>query len=392
MTDFDTTLYYQDCVDFLQKLLQIPSVNGGQNEQKIASLVVSEAKKLGLPYRIIEHAKGRPNVFIGENFESSNDLLLVAHMDTVPVGNIKDWNHGPFSGKINNGKIFGRGAIDCKGGIAISLYVLKALNDQGNLSYAKLLCGVDEESGADSVFGIRAAINEGLGAKGAVYTYGGGKDDTLIIGHRGLIRLWITCEGEAAHSGSREWQDRNKGNSAIDGITDFLIKVSGLDLPGNNAYFPGYRNTVTPTLIQGGEGESLVPSRAEVLLDIRTLPDANDRILEQIEELTASLSKGKRKYSIGIKNNIPAVLSDPESKIVNEAALLMKELRGISNPELKGSGPANESYMLVQAGVPTIAGFGPAGRGFHSANEYAELQSIKKSLEFLVKLSHKINN
>lgn len=123
----------------------------------------------------------------------------------------------------------------------------------------------------------------------------------------------------------------------------------------------------------------------------RILPGDNERLMAQIEELTKKLSSDKRTYSIRVKNNIPAVVTDPESAIVQEAIKLKTKIYGFQNLALKGSGPANESYMLVEAGIPTIVGFGPRGEGFHSANEYAEISSIKQSLEFLIFLSRRLN-
>jgi succinyl-diaminopimelate desuccinylase len=379
--------YVQGCTDFMQRLVQTPSVNGKDNEKAMAELVVAEATKLGLASRVIEQVLGRPNVFVGEGFDSPDGLLLVSHGDTVPVGDETKWDYPPFGGEIVDGRLYGRGALDCKGGLALSLYALKALKDQGKGNLAKMLMGVDEESGADSQFGVRAALAEGLNAESAIYTYGGRNGNELTIGHRGLVRVWVTCRGESAHSGSSQWQDGTKGESAITGIIDFIEASREIRVEGENEYFPGYKTVITPTLVNGGEGESLVPSKAEVLLDIRTLPGGNANVLRQIEDIIQELNVGKRQYAIRIKNNIPAVITDPNSRVVQEAIRLKGEIFGFPNPRLKGSGPANESYMLVEAGIPTIVGFGATGDGFHSANEYAEIDSLEKSLAFMVEMS-----
>lgn len=390
MNSINYDKYAKDCSAFLQKLIQTPSVNGKNDEKAVAALILKEAEKLGLPARVIEEEPGRPNIFVGEGFDSAENLLLVAHCDTVPVGDESKWQYGPFSGKIVEDKLYGRGAIDCKGGLAISIYTLKVLKDQGQSHLAKFLSGVDEESGADSQFGIRAVLRQGLKAKGAVYTYGGAQKNELTIGHRGVIRLWVECRGETTHSGSKEWQDGTKGESAISGIIALLDELKKIGTENNNKFFPGYKTVITPTIIQGGEGESLVPGQAEVLLDIRTLPGDNERVMTQIEEIVKRLSSENRSYSMRVKNNIPAVITDPSSAIVKEAIKLKTKIYGFEDIILKGSGPANESYMLVEAGIPAIVGFGPQGEGFHAVNEYAEIGSIKQSLEFLVSLGRQL--
>src|SRR5438477_1876967 len=110
----------EDCVKFLQKLVQTPSVNGKHSEKAVVDVIAAEAQKLGLPYRVITKDPDRPNIFVGENFTASKDLLLVSNLGTVPEGNLNAWSTPPFSGTINDGNLYGLGAIAGKGGIAIS--------------------------------------------------------------------------------------------------------------------------------------------------------------------------------------------------------------------------------------------------------------------------------
>jgi succinyl-diaminopimelate desuccinylase len=380
--------YVEDCTKFLQKLVQTPSINGKNNEDKVARLIVEEARRLGLPTRLVAKDSSRPNIFVGNRFEDDSSLLLVAHLDTVPEGDPTKWEHEPFSGRIADNKLFGRGAVDCKGGIALSLYTLKILADQGKLDRAKFVGGVDEESGADSKLGLMYVLDQGLKARGAVYTYGGGKShDSLTIGHRGVIRLWITCTGESIHSGSKEWQDHVRGENAIEGVTRLLTNLRDFNMPGENQYFPGYGFVLTPTMIEGGKGESIVPDECKVLLDIRTLPEHKaEEIIERIKQAIDELTEGKRAFKVDVKNNVSGALTDPESWIVKEAVRLNQQIFG-NEPKLSGSGPANEGYMLINAGIPTITGYGPLGANYHSANEYADLNSIEQHLRFLTELA-----
>lgn len=384
----DYSKYKDDCITFLQRLIQTPSVNGKNYEDGIVKVIEEETKKLNLPFQVIAKDSSRPNIFVGSNFDSDKNLLLVAHLDTVPEGNPDKWDYPPFSATIQNNKLYGRGAIDCKGGIAISIYTLKILSDMGKLDAAKFAGVVDEESGADSQLGLMHLLEKGLKAKEAIYTYGEDeKYNSLTIGHRGLIRLWITCLGESVHSGTREWQDREKGENAIDGLNELLNETKSLTIPGENKYFPGYRFVLTPTLIEGGKGESIVPDEAKVLFDIRTLPEHNnDEIIKKITEITEKLSTNKRKFKVNIKNNIPEALTDPESEIIKKALQLNKDIFKIES-KISGSGPANEGYMLIKRGIPTIMGYGPLGENYHAPNEYANVNSIEQSLRFLTGIS-----
>lgn len=384
-----------ECVEFLRELIQTPSVNGEHNEEALARVIQLRTERMGLPSRLIEIERGRPNVYIGEDgqFKSDSSILFVAHSDTVPAGDQAKWIHPPFGAEIHDGRVYGRGALDCKSGIALGIYALKILKELGKGWSGKMLIGADEESGADSNIGIRYVLERGLRACGAVYAYGGRASNELTIGHRGVLRIWVACEGELAHSGSREWQDEVRGASAIEGIMRFLEEVSryGKTLATTEQeYFKGYRCVITSTLIEGGSGESLVPDRARVLLDIRTLPNQkNEDIISGLRAIGDKLSEGKVRYSFAVKNNVPAAISDPTDTFIASVQETMQEVFGYKEVSLKGSGPANESYMLIAKGIPTVVGFGSTGSGFHSADEYAEVSSIEQSLRFLVTLALK---
>ncbi|MFA6518058.1 MAG: M20 family metallopeptidase [Candidatus Shapirobacteria bacterium] len=386
--EIDYSKYLPDLTNFLQKLIQAPSVNGQDSEVAVVDVIATEAKKLNLPYKIIAKDPRHPNIFIGQSFSSNKELLLVAHTDTVTAGDPAKWTHSPFSGTITDNKIFGRGAIDCKGGVALNLYILKILTDLGHPNLVKVVAVADEEIAGDSDFGLRHLLTLGLNAKAAIYTYGGNSQhDSLNIGHRGVLRFWLKCLGQAAHSGSKEWQERLKGESAIEGLLEFIKEFTKIKFPARHRYFPGYKTIATPTLIDGGSGESLVPDTAKIFYDIRLLPNTPaENIITKINAIIKKLTTPKRHFEIIIKNSVPAALSNPKDPFIKAVAKLNYQTFGIK-PIIKGSGPINESYMLIKKGIPTIAGFGPTGDNFHAPNEFANLDSLSASLEFLVNLA-----
>lgn len=211
--------YKKEVVEFCQALVKTPSVNGINREEEIAHLIQRRAERLGLPSKPIVLNKARPNVFVGEGFDTKEGLLFIAHLDTVAASNENAWTYNPFEAEIERGKLFGRGSCDCKAGIALSLYTLKILKELGELKRAKFLGVVDEESGADSKIGARYVLSQGLKARAAIYTYP--STDTIAIGHRGLVRLWVEAKGVEAHTGSKSWQDKTRGVNAIEGLVEF---------------------------------------------------------------------------------------------------------------------------------------------------------------------------
>ncbi|MBS0648228.1 MAG: M20/M25/M40 family metallo-hydrolase [Verrucomicrobia bacterium] len=385
----------KECTEFLQKLIQTPSVVEVHPEEQMVQVIAAEAKRLGLPFQIFEKVAKRPNIYVGlpESFACKEGILLVAHLDTVPEGNPNAWKYPPFSGMMVDNKLYGRGAIDCKGGIALSLYVLKILKDLGQLHRAKFVGVADEESGASSEFGLKYLLEKGLQAQGAIYTYGAPENDdaTINIGHRGVLRSRVIFKGESVHSGASEWQKRERGVNANECLVDFVVKMRSLksQFPEKHPDFGVYTFDATPTLIKGGHAVSIVPDVAEVVYDIRTLPgQTKEEILQHMRTLAEKVNEDKKGkgYDIQVTIHVPAVLSNKEAPMIQHAVKLHEKIFG-KKPTLKGSGPANESYMLIQKGIPAIAGYGPLGGGFHGLDEYANLETLEKSVTFLVELA-----
>lgn len=104
-----------------------------------------------------------------------------------------------------------------------------------------------------------------------------------------------------------------------------------------------------------------------------------------LENVSEKLMTSAHKYHDPCLKFLQKLVQTP-SVNGKEAIKLNKEIFG-PTPTLAGSGPANEGYMLVSHGIPTIMGYGPVGDNFHSANEYIELGSIDSSLQFLTRLA-----
>ena len=374
--------YKQDIIKFIQKLVSTPSVNGVNNEIEIVKVIEDEVKRLELPYKMIFKDKKHPNIFVGNNFSKKQGLLLVAHLDTAGVGDKNKWTNNPFSGKIIDNKLYGRGAIDNKAGIAISIYALKILKDQDKLDLAKFVGVSDEERGADSKLGARYLLDLGLQAKSAIYTYSG--NYTITIGHRGQVKTWIEVLGESAHSGSKGWQDGTKGASAIEALNKIISNLQKIKFNKKHFAFPGYGFKQTILFIEGGTTTSLVPDKARCLIDARLLPNhSNTEYIDKLTKTVKSLETDKVKASVEVVTNLPGVFIKKNEKIVEILQKLINEILN-KNQEIRGCGPANEGYMFIGSGIPTICGFGVDGDGAHSKDEYLDINSIDKILKIYI--------
>jgi succinyl-diaminopimelate desuccinylase len=370
----------REIVTVCQTLLQTPSVNGVHDEFKVASKIAAQAQALGLHVLIAGEDLRRPNVIVSTAPDGPTGLLLIGHLDTVPTGDEALWKHPPYSGAIADGRIYGRGAIDTKGGMASALYALAAIAKHNALERgrAQLICVPDEESGATGTLGIKYLHANGLlNGLGAIYAYSG---SDITLGHRGLLRFQLICEGEAAHTGFHEWQDGEKGANAVTGMARLLLEIEAIQMPySTSPYFEEYRTFITPgTMISGGIGASVVPEHCEALVDTRLTPEYDRIKVEALLESAISrvtTERPKLRFRYDVLNYIPAPISDENAPIFSILENVVQQVKGIKPPRLV-AGPANEGYLLIERGIPTVCGFGPTGDNAHSLDEYADVQGL----------------
>ncbi len=373
-------------IAFLQDLVRIRSVNGREAEADVARRILAEAESLGLQGRLVAVDPQHPNALVTWG-RGPNGFVLVGHMDTVAEGRLESWSRPPFEAQVQAGYMYGRGAADNKAGIACGLYTLALLRDLQVLDPSRVrltLAGVvDEESGASSRLGVRYLLDQGLlqPAQGAIYSY---TSDIICIGHRGLLRLLLHSSGKATHTGSPSWSRGEGGVNAVTGLAAILLRLERLDLPAPaHPAFEGLNCRVTPgTLMRGGEFESMVPAQAEALVDVRLMPGQEAaqviRAIEEAIDEEIALRPGLS-VTMEVKNLLPGVALPHDHSLVSAARRWTAVVTGQEWP-VAGAGPANEGYMLIQAGIPTLCGFGPTGGNAHAADEWVEIDSLPRTM------------
>jgi len=377
--------YQKDITAFLCDLVRIPSVNGRDTEAALAERIQAEANQLGFDSRLVALQPERPNILVTYG-AGDNRFALISHMDTVAEGDPARWSSPPFAAEVKEGRIIGRGTADNKAGIACSLYTLVLLRDLNLLDLPRqqvIVAGVvDEESGACSPLGVRHLIDSGaLQARGAVYAYA---SDIVCIGHRGLIRLELTARGQSIHAGLAEWHHHNQGANAVMALADLLLRLESLNIPA--ATSPGFEHlgfTITPgTTFRGGSYPSIVPDSANAIVDIRLLPgQPSAHVFERVREQIRAVEKERPRISIEMKVivDIPGAAIPPDHPL---ALLAQDYTEAVTSRRwaTAGAGPANEGYMLIEAGIPTLCGFGPTGGNPHAPDEWVEINSLPATI------------
>lgn len=388
-----------ELIKLTQNLVRIPSVSGVDPEEKIADFISKKAQEYGLFPQVIAIDRRRPNLVVDLSRQVDKTkpyFLLVGHMDTIGVGEIDNWRYYPFSAHQSGGRIYGRGVIDMKAGIACELLTMKLIHDlKIDLPVTPRILLVSNEEGgstASPIFdvGMEHLIKEGfVDGIGAIYGYGGSYN--IGIGHRGVLRIKISTHGEAVHTGSVKWQRKEKGANAVTAMAEILLALENIDLPKiKHPCFPNHGNVITPgtMILHGGTAVSTVPDFCETVVDIRYVPGLPIKdVYSDIKEVVEKISR-KRGIRVELARfvNISAVALSTSEDIVG---VLSKACETVykKEPGARGTGPANESFMLIKRGIPTVV-FGPLGGGAHADNEFVNVKSLVKTIEvYLLSLS-----
>jgi succinyl-diaminopimelate desuccinylase len=195
-----------------------------------------------------------------------------------------------------------------------------------------------------------------------------------------LIRVELTAYGQSVHAGIGEWHRRTRGANAVTALAELLLKLESLRVPADPP--PGFEHlgfTITPgTVFQGGSYPSIVPDSANAVVDIRLLPGQSsaqvlDLVQGQIDEVKSH--RPGINFEMNVTVNIPGAFIPKNHRLVLLAQEYTEAITG-RGWEAAGAGPANEGYMLIGAGIPTLCGFGPTGGNPHAPDEWVEIQSL----------------
>ena len=358
----------QEIISLAQELVKIPSENQPGNEKAIGEYIATWLKNKGLPAQLQEVEKDRFNVISSIKGEGPA-LLLCGHMDTVPVPNPEEWTFDPFSGEIEDGYLFGRGALDMKGSLACMLTAFVALKE------------VEEELSQDVVF--LATVDEEVATKGAKKAMESSDirrvkqgiiaeptDLNPVIVQKGHCWLKIKTRGVAAHGAIPE-----RGVNAIMKMYPVLSRIQELDFgKGDHPLVSG--TTVNIGLINGGVKINMVPDSCETSLDFRFPPGvASESILGKITSLLEELKS--KDEELDAKAEI-IKCSDPV-EVERDAPIVTLLLKAMDKVLGSHSEPLGVPYYTDASalrGIPIVL-LGPGEPGYaHQKDERIKISSM----------------
>jgi acetylornithine deacetylase len=356
------------------ELVAIDSINpalvpGGAGEAEVMSFAAAWMADAGLDVDVVEAAQGRPSVVgTARGRGGGRSLMLNGHLDTVGVEGMTD----PHVPHVRDGRLYGRGGYDMKGGVAACMLAAAAAARAELAGDVVVAAVADEEH---SSIGIQAVL-EHVRTDACVVTEPTGLE--VVVAHRGFAWWEVSAAGRAAH-GSRP----DLGVDAIAAMGPVLVAVAelGRALEGRRHELLG-PGSVHASLIEGGQELSSYPERCVLGIERRTLPGEDEAQLDaELERLLAAGGGGAELSGRTTLVRAPFEV-DPAEPIVallreRAAARLGRE------PRIEGHAAWMDAAFIGAAGIPTVV-FGPHGEGAHAVEEWVDVASVSECAEVLL--------
>ncbi|MGF1878953.1 M20 family metallopeptidase [Photobacterium frigidiphilum] len=365
--------------NYLQELRPLIDVDCGTYIKDGIEVIATQMQKkyldMGWYVKRIDCGIAGTGIEVRNKPETSDiDVMLIGHMDTVfPEGTVAA---RPMT--FDEKRAYGPGVSDMKSGLLNVVHALRNMDKETLDKLSICICmNPDEEIGSlHSESWLRSvAVN----AKNVLVAEAARADGSLVKARKGMARYRLTFAGKAAHAGN----EPQNGRSAITEMANWVLAINNLTNFDSGT-------TLNVGIAKGGAGANIVPDSAEAVVDVRfwdndeyAEADAKIRALTEtpfVEGVTITVEREAHKPSM-----VPTEKTEALMALVEESG---KELGiDIKWQEVGGGSDANLTAVM---GIPTLDGLGPAGAGFHSADEYLELDTIEPRIKLLMKVLTKI--
>lgn len=312
---------------------------------------------------------GKPSLVVTNEPTRNPDILMVGHLDVVEA------SENMFQPQVEDGKLYGRGAIDMKSMDAVMMVAMKALGNSG-LSLGLMLTTDEEVGGFD---GVNYLLNdEGYSCRCA-FVPDGGDNFAIKNESKGLLHFRLKAKGKEAH-GSRPWEGEN--------ALDKLIAVYGelrKEFP-NPKSKEDWKTSLNLGRLEGGGAPNVVPDSAEMDLDLRYPTECS---FSEIKSTTIEIVGQHEGVEMEEIVSGAAFFVASENGYLNKWKESVTEVKGTDVDAHRAPGNADSRFFSAND-IPAIMSR-PIGSGSHSENEFVEIESLKDFYQVLLNFIDKVN-
>jgi putative selenium metabolism hydrolase len=372
-----------DCVDFTRRLVQTPSMPG--QESAVADLIAQEMRDLAFD-QVWQDGIGNVYGRLFGQDRQAGAIVLNSHVDHVDPGDLSCWPVPPYSAEVAGDRILGRATCDIKGPLAVQVYAMAALRRAGQRPPRDVVfSGVVQEEigGAGAAYWVRH-----LDYPVALIVLGEPSSNSISLGHRGMMQMWVTFGGRSVHASVPE-----RGDNPNYRLARFLerLEASQSELGVHTLLGP---TTVAPTIVEvDTSSNNVTPAWSRVLLDFRSATESPNSLRRFVLRLAGEPTPDLFD-AISAEPGAPLHQSDaplagfytsPDHPAVGRARAAISRGMGWT-PELTRYQFATDGRLFVDVGAPII-GYSPAEEELaHTVQESISIPMMADSLKGYVQL------
>ena len=360
----------QEGYEFLKEIVGMNTVKS--NKKDVVDRIEQVLLKYDIESEQIEYEPNRTSLIATiEGKEPGPTLAFSGHMDVVPVGTV-EWETDPFVAEEKEGRLYGRGTSDMKSGVAALLTAAIRIKAAGGPQKGtlKLVFTPGEEEGG---IGAEQLVDLGYLTDIDVCIIGEPSSNGIIRAHKGVLWTNFVTYGQTAHGSTAEL-----GNNAVERMLDFLtILRERFDLEQAYDELLGHCS-VNVTVFNGGDSVNVVPDKASVDIDIRTVPgQSHAAIYNDFQALMDELQQKDAGFEIemnNIANLLPLRTADADP-LVQLGQSIIKKVTGEDKALATLAGGTDGSEFVRANPEMAIIILGPGSFDLaHQPNEYIEIK------------------
>ena len=378
-------IHDDEVVELTRQLVRIPSVfrpgESDANEARVATAVEAWLRREGFDVEVQDVAPGRPNVIASLGPAGGKALLLEGHTDVVTEGDAGEWRYPPFGAELVDGRIYGRGTADMKGGLAAAMVAAAAIKRANVPLRGRLVVGalVDEEG---DMIGVRHLCETpaGRGLTAAILCEP--EENELCLEQRGVVWARVTLHGKMAHAAMPE-----AGVNPIAALGTLVRRAPALErrlrrlcLRSRHLRPPTVTPTVVKAPLQGAPQSNVIPSTAQTVLDVRLTPGPDgDAVAKEIDEMCRSVEVAHPGVAVtweAINGYRLATRVEQREEIVTAMRGAVRLVTG--RPPRFGGVPGSTDGTILRTalGIPIVT-CGPGNRLIpHQVDEYVDVADL----------------
>lgn len=361
----------------LSDLVRVDSTNPGTFEKNVAERIVSWFDGTPVEAELVETEamKGRPSV--GAILRGKGDgprLILNGHMDTVPTDDLSLWNFDPFGGEVKDGYLYGRGACDMKGGLAVQIAVAHHLSKHlDRLQGSLVLHFAAGEEKAEP--GTLSLLDAGYTGDFGIVTEP--TELRIAAATRGLAPIHIRLHGRSTHA--------SRGHLGINPAWGLLWVMQALDEYKTDLEKRNHpllkHGSCTPTVVKGGVVPNAVADTLDLYVDRRLIPGETvdgevEEVRRRIQAAKPADSKVEVEVNVAYNRFEPAEIS-PDAPLIQQLVSSMETVTGTPG-EVYGAPFSSDVRNLVNEGGIDAVNFGPGNVvECHCPNERVEVKQLE---------------